>query len=170
MPTTMNCSSITDYILKLERENRELQSLCDEQGETIRTLTFNEIDLKKQVRDLKKKSPETYEESRNKIEQLKNLLNKANQEKVSALNSLYDAYACGVAASPIGKSCPNQGIVDRLLENFFFDLFNFNVLHFLRDFLDVLNFRRVLHRLLVRGLNALRLVRFFAVILTFRLP
>ena len=111
MPTTMNCSSITDYILKLERENRELQSLCDEQGETIRTLTFNEIDLKKQVRDLKKKSPETYEESRNKIEQLKNLLNKANQEKVSALNSLYDK-----TASPIGKSCPNQGIVDRLLE------------------------------------------------------
>lgn len=111
MPTTMNCSSITDYILKLERENRELQSLCDEQGETIRTLTFNEIDLKKQIRDLKKKSPETYEESRNKIEQLKNLLNKANQEKVSALNSLYDK-----TASPIGKSCPNQGIVDRLLE------------------------------------------------------
>ncbi len=111
MPTTMNCSSITDYILKLERENRELQSLCDEQGETIRTLTFNEIDLKKQVRDLKKKSPETYEESRNKIEQLKNLLNEANQEKVSALKSLYDK-----TASPIGKSCPNQGIVDRLLE------------------------------------------------------
>ena len=63
MSTTMNSRSITDYILKLERENRELQSLCDEQGETIRTLTFNEIDLKKQVRDLKKKSPETYEES-----------------------------------------------------------------------------------------------------------
>ena len=130
MPTTMNCSSITDYILKLERENRELQSLCDEQGETIRTLTFNEIDLKKQVRDLKKKSPETYEESRNKIEQLKNLLNKANQEKVSALNSLAkaaDAEAQRLrsggtvslydkTASPIGKSCPNQGIVDRLLE------------------------------------------------------
>ena len=87
MSTTMNSRSITDYILKLERENRELQSLCDEQGETIRTLTFNEIDLKKQVRDLKKKSPETYEESRNKIEQLKNLLNEANQEKVSALKS-----------------------------------------------------------------------------------
>jgi len=130
MPTTMNCSSITDYILKLERENRELQSLCDEQGETIRTLTFNEIDLKKQVRDLKKKSPETYEESRNKIEQLKNLLNKANQENVSALNSLAkaaDAEAQRLrsggtvslydkTASPIGKSCPNQGIVDRLLE------------------------------------------------------
>mgnify|MGYP001956248597 FL=1 len=130
MSTTMNCSSITDYILKLERENRELQSLCDEQGETIRTLTFNEIDLKKQVRDLKKKSPETYEESRNKIEQLKNLLNKANQEKVSALNSLAkaaDAEAQRLrsggtvslydkTASPIGKSCPNQGIVDRLLE------------------------------------------------------
>tara|TARA_B000000441_G_scaffold12623_1_gene7575 strand:- start:1057 stop:1911 length:855 start_codon:yes stop_codon:yes gene_type:complete len=126
----MNCSSITDYILKLERENRELQSLCDEQGETIRTLTFNEIDLKKQVRDLKKKSPETYEESRNKIEQLKNLLNKANQENVSALNSLAkaaDAEAQRLrsggtvslydkTASPIGKSCPNQGIVDRLLE------------------------------------------------------
>ena len=111
MSTTMNCSSITDYILKLERENRELQSLCGEQAETIRTLTFNEIDLKKQVRDLKKNSPETYEESRNKIEQLKNLLNEANQEKVSALKSLYDK-----TASPIGKSCPNQGIVDRLLE------------------------------------------------------
>ena len=43
MSTTMNSRSITDYILKLERENRELQSLCDEQGETIRTLTFTRL-------------------------------------------------------------------------------------------------------------------------------
>ena len=119
MPTTMNSRSITDYILKLERENRELQSLCDEQGETIRTLTFNEIDLKKQVRDLKKKSPETYEESRNKIEQLKNLLNEANQEKVSAL--LRSGGTVPLSAEELdraraAKTCPNQGIVDRLLE------------------------------------------------------
>jgi hypothetical protein len=50
----MNSRSITDYILKLEKENRD-------QAETIRTLTFNEIDLKKQIRDFKKKSPDSYE-------------------------------------------------------------------------------------------------------------
>ena len=101
----MNSTSIADYILKLERENRELQSLRDEQCETIHTLTFNEIDLKKQVRDLKKSS-ETHEESRTKIEQLKKLLNEANEEKVAALNSLYKST----------QKCVNQGLVDRLLE------------------------------------------------------
>ena len=95
MSTTMTSRSITDYILKLEKENRELQSLCDEQGETIRTLTFNEIDLKKQVRDFKKIRAvmgdiDSYEESRTKIEQLKKLLTEANEEKVDALDELND--------------------------------------------------------------------------------
>ena len=75
----MNSTSITDYILKLERENRD-------QVETIRTLSFNEIDLKKQIRDFKKKSPDSYEVSLTKIEALKKLLTKANEEKVDALN------------------------------------------------------------------------------------
>lgn len=39
-------------ILKLEHKNRELQDLCNEQGETIRTLTFDQIALKKKFRDL----------------------------------------------------------------------------------------------------------------------
>jgi len=122
----MNSRSITDYILKLEKENRELQSLCDEQGETIRTLTFNEIDLKKQVRDFKKIRAvmgdiDSYEESRTKIEQLKKLLTEANEEKVDALNKLndleYKSSLYDTTSRVTSKSCTlNQGLVNRMID------------------------------------------------------
>jgi hypothetical protein len=112
----MNSTSITDYILKLEKENRD-------QAETIRTLTFNEIDLKKQIRDFKKKSPDSYEVSRTKIEALKKLLAKANEEKVDALNELNELkYMMRVSPSytdttaRVTKKSLNDGLVKRLLE------------------------------------------------------
>ena len=112
----MNSTSITDYILKLERENRD-------QVETIRTLSFNEIDLKKQIRDFKKKSPDSYEVSRTKIEALKKLLTKANEEKVDALNELNELkYMMRVSPSytdttaRVTKKSLNYGLVKRLLE------------------------------------------------------
>ena len=128
MSTTMNSRSITDYILKLEKENRELQSLCDEQGETIRTVTFNEIDLKKQIRDFKKiravmGDVDSYEESRHKIEQLKKLLTEANEEKVDALDELNELkYMMRISPSytdttaRVTKKSLNQGLVKYLLE------------------------------------------------------
>ena len=128
MSTTMNSRSITDYILKLEKENRELQSLCDEQGETIRTVTFNEIDLKKQIRDFKKiravmGDVDSYEESRHKIEQLKKLLTEANEEKVDALNELNELkYMMRISPSytdttaRVTKKSLNQGLVEYLIE------------------------------------------------------
>jgi hypothetical protein len=124
----MNSRSITDYILKLEKENRELQSLCDEQGETIRTVTFNEIDLKKQIRDFKKiravmGDVDSYEESRHKIEQLKKLLTEANEEKVNVLNELNELkYMMRISPSytdttaRVTKKSPNQGLVEYLIE------------------------------------------------------
>jgi len=112
----MNSTSITDYILKLERKN------CD-QAETIRTLTFNEIDLKKQIRDFKKKSPDSYEVSRTKIEALKKLLTEANEEKVDALDELNELkYMMRVSPSytdttaRVTKKSLNDGLVKRLLE------------------------------------------------------
>ncbi len=112
----MNSTSITDYILKLERKN------CD-QAETIRTLTFNEIDLKKQIRDFKKKSPDSYEVSRTKIEALKKLLTKANEEKVDALDELNELkYMMRISPSytdttaRVTKKSLNDGLVKRLLE------------------------------------------------------
>ena len=112
----MNSTSITDYILKLERENRD-------QVETIRTLSFNEIDLKKQIRDFKKKSPDSYEVSRTNIEALKKLLTKANEEKVDALNELNELkYMMRVSPSytdttaRVTKKSLNDGLVKRLLE------------------------------------------------------
>jgi hypothetical protein len=112
----MNSTSITDYILKLEKENRD-------QAETIRTLTFNEIDLKKQIRDFKKKSPDSYEVSRTKIEALKKLLAEANEEKVDALNELNELkYMMRVSPSytdttaRVTKKSLNDGLVKRLLE------------------------------------------------------
>ena len=128
MSTTMNSRSITDYILKLEKENRELQSLCDEQGETIRTVTFNEIDLKKQIRDFKKiravmGDVDSYEESRHKIEQLKKLLTEADEEKVNVLNELNELkYMMRISPSytdttaRVTKKSPNQGLVEYLIE------------------------------------------------------
>jgi hypothetical protein len=112
----MNSTSITDYILKLEKENRD-------QAETIHTLTFNEIDLKKQIRDFKKKSPDSYEVSRTKIEALKKLLAEANEEKVDALNELNELkYMMRVSPSytdttaRVTKKSLNDGLVKRLLE------------------------------------------------------
>ena len=128
MSTTMNSRSITDYILKLEKENRELQSLCDEQGETIRTVTFNEIDLKKQIRAFKKiravmGDVDSYEESRHKIEQLKKLLTEANEEKVDALDELNELkYMMRISPSytdttaRVTKKSLNQGLVEYLIE------------------------------------------------------
>ena len=112
----MNSTSITDYILKLERKN------CD-QAETIRTLSFNEIDLKKQIRDFKKKSPDSYEVSRTKIEALKKLLTEANEEKVNALDELNELkYMMRISPSytdttaRVTKKSLNDGLVKRLLE------------------------------------------------------
>ena len=112
----MNSTSITDYILKLERENRD-------QVETIRTLSFNEIDLKKQIRDFKKKSPDSYEVSRTKIDALKKLFHKASEEKVSALNELNELkYMMRISPSytdttaRVTKKTLNDGLVKRLLE------------------------------------------------------
>ena len=67
MSTTMNSRSITDYILKLEK-------LSGEQAERIRELTLNEIEIKK--------------ESRTKIEQLKELYQKSEEERVATLEKL----------------------------------------------------------------------------------
>jgi hypothetical protein len=112
----MNSTSITDYILKLERENRD-------QAETIRTLSFNEIDLKKQIRDFKKKSPDSYEVSRTKIEALKKLFHEASEEKVNALNELNELkYMMRISPSytdttaRVTKKSLNDGLVKRLLE------------------------------------------------------
>ena len=128
MSTTMNSRSITDYILKLEKENHELQSLCDEQGETIRTVTFNEIGLKKEIRDFKKiravmGDVDSYEESRYKIERLKKLFHEASEEKVNALTELNELkYMMRISPSytdttaRVTKKSLNQGLVKYLLE------------------------------------------------------
>jgi hypothetical protein len=112
----MNSTSITDYILKLERANRD-------QAETIRTLSFNEIDLKKQIRDFKKKSPDSYEVSRTKIDALKKLFREASEEKVNALNELNELkYMMRTSPSytdttaRVTKKSLNDGLVKRLLE------------------------------------------------------
>ena len=114
----MNSTSITDYILKLERENRD-------QMETIRTLSFNEIALKKEVRDFKKThtGADSHEVSRFKIEQLKKLFHEASEEKVNALNELNELkYMMRVSPSytdttaRVTKKSLNDGLVKRLLE------------------------------------------------------
>jgi hypothetical protein len=120
----MNSRSITDYILKLEKENRELQSLCDEQGETIRTLTFNEIDLKKQIRDFKKIRAvlgdiDSHEVSRFKIEELKKLYQQSEKERVQALQELL-SYRKKEKSSLYDTTSRtynyNQGLVEYLIE------------------------------------------------------
>ena len=94
MSGPMNSHSITDYILKLEK-------LCDEQAEQVRTLIFNEIALKKKLRE-------------------------ANEEKVNALNdlndlkyknrSLFETTARVTAKTPYSQRLANVGIVERLTE------------------------------------------------------
>ncbi len=124
MSTTMNSRSITDYILKLEKENHELQNICDEQGETIRTVTFNEIGLKKEIRDFKKIRAvlgdiDSYEESRYKIEQLKKLYQQSEKERVQALEELL-SYRKKDKSSLYDTTSRtynyNQGLVEYLIE------------------------------------------------------
>ena len=100
MSTTMNSRSITDYILKLEKENSELRKV---------RAVLGDID--------------SIEESRTKIEQLKKLLTEANEEKVDALNKLNDLeYVMRTSPSytdttaRVTKKSLNDGLVKRLLE------------------------------------------------------
>jgi len=100
MSTTMNSRSITDYILKLEKENSELRKV---------RAVLGDID--------------SIEESRTKIEQLKKLLAEANEEKVDALNKLNDLeYVMRTSPSytdttaRVTKKSLNDGLVKRLLE------------------------------------------------------
>ena len=120
----MNSRSITDYILKLEKENRELQSLCGEQAETIRTLTFNEIGLKKEIRDFKKIRAvlgdiDSHEVSRFKIEELKKLYQQSEKERVQALQELL-SYRKKEKSSLYDTTSRtynyNQGLVEYLIE------------------------------------------------------
>ena len=96
----MNSRSITDYILKLEKENSELRKV---------RAVLGDID--------------SIEESRTKIEQLKKLLTEANEEKVDALNKLNDLeYVMRTSPSytdttaRVTKKSLNDGLVKRLLE------------------------------------------------------
>ena len=96
----MNSRSITDYILKLEKENSELRKV---------RAVLGDID--------------SIEESRTKIEQLKKLLIEANEEKVDALNKLNDLeYVMRTSPSytdttaRVTKKSLNDGLVQRLLE------------------------------------------------------
>ena len=94
----MNSRSITDYILKLEKENSELRKV---------RAVLGDID--------------SIEESRTKIEQLKKLLKEANEEKVDALNKLndleYKSSLYHTTSRVTSKSCTlNQGLVNRMID------------------------------------------------------
>ena len=98
MSTTMNSRSITDYILKLEKENSELRKV---------RAVLGDID--------------SIEESRTKIEQLKKLLTEANEEKVDALNKLndleYKSSLYHTTSRVTSKSCTlNQVLVNRMID------------------------------------------------------
>ena len=98
MSTTMNSRSITDYILKLEKENSELRKV---------RAVLGDID--------------SIEESRTKIEQLKKLLTESNEEKVDALNKLndfeYKSSLYHTTSRVTSKSCTlNQGLVNRMID------------------------------------------------------
>jgi DNA polymerase/3'-5' exonuclease PolX len=99
----MNSRSITDYILKLEKENEQLKKdLLESEIQRVST-TLNEAD-----------------ESRTKIEQLKKLLTEANEEKVNALNELndlkYKNRSYTETTARVLHKCVNHGLVDRMLE------------------------------------------------------
>ena len=109
MSGPMNSHSITDYILKLEKENSELRKeFIESEIQRVGT-TLNEA-----------------EESRTKIKQLKKLLDEANEEKVDALNelndlkyknrSLFETTARVGIKTPYSKRLVNVGIVERLTE------------------------------------------------------
>ena len=94
----MNSRSITDYILKLEKENSELRKV---------RAVLGDID--------------SIEESRTKIEQLKKLLTESNEEKVDALNKLndleYKSSLYHTTSRVTSKTCTlNQGLVNRMID------------------------------------------------------
>ena len=101
MSTTMNSRSITDYILKLEKENSELRKV---------RAVLGDID--------------SIEESRTKIEQLKKLLTESNEEKVDALDELNElkymmrtSSLYHTTSRVTSKSCTlNQGLVNRMID------------------------------------------------------
>ena len=98
MSTTMNSRSITDYILKLEKENSELRKV---------RAVLGDID--------------SIEESRTKIEQLKKLLTESNEEKVDALNKLndleYKSSLYHTTSRVTSKTCTlNQGLINRMID------------------------------------------------------
>jgi len=135
MSGPMNSHSITDYILKLEKENSESRTRIkqlekDLIGSEIRRVSdvISEADQYKSTVDKLKKENS---ESRTKIEQLKKLYAQAEDEKVDALSALTDfkyktnclskssytdstARVCG--KSPYCKTRANSVIVERLLE------------------------------------------------------
>jgi DNA polymerase/3'-5' exonuclease PolX len=99
----MNSRSITDYILKLEKENEQLKKdLLESEIQRVST-TLNEAD-----------------ESRTKIEQLKKLYTRAEEEKVNALNELndlkYKNRSYTETTARVLHKCVNHGLVDRMLE------------------------------------------------------
>jgi len=99
----MNSRSITDYILKLEKENEQLKKdLLESEIQRVST-TLNEAD-----------------ESRTKIEHLKKLFKEANEEKVNALNELndlkYKNRSYTEMTARVLHKCVNQGLADRMLE------------------------------------------------------
>ena len=129
MSSNMNSRSITDYILKLEKENSDLKK------ERV-SITLHEA---AEFCDY------DFQESRTKIEKLKKLFHEASEEKVKALNELNElkyanrigkqldaeiqrvgrvlnessytdstARVCG--KTPYCKNTANGGIVERLLE------------------------------------------------------
>ena len=94
----MNSRSITDYILKLEKENSELRKV---------RAVLGDID--------------SIEESRTKIEQLKKLLTESNEEKVDALNKLndleYKSSLYHTTSRVTSKTCTlNQGLINRMID------------------------------------------------------
>ena len=96
----MNSHSITDYILKLEKENSELRKV---------RAVLGDID--------------SIEVCRTKIEQLKKLFHEASEEKVKALTELNDLkYMMRTSPSytdttaRVTKKSLNDGLVKRLLE------------------------------------------------------
>lgn len=146
MSSNMNSRSITDYILKLEKDLVETkkQRDCDSKksrtkikqlekdliGSEIRRVSdvISEADQYKSTVDKLKKENS---ESRTKIEQLKKLYAQAEDEKVDALSALTDfkyktnclsksSYTDSTARvcgkSPYCKTRANSVIVERLLE------------------------------------------------------
>ena len=106
MSSAMNSRSITDYILKLEKDNRELSTICDDQNQVILDLTFNEIALKKKIRDINKEKDVA----------LGKLLDSEIQRVGDVLNDESDSTTLFETTARVTFKNHNAGIVDRLLE------------------------------------------------------